>query len=153
MRKTWRQSLEKGMAPHTSRQQFYLILWPGESHGQSSLAGYSVHGIAKSQTRVSDFHFHFCIKWCLNTFVWEISLHLLPKVPTPWIPFHSLSVFTLKPFRIKSFLLGSRKSRISQVEETYIWFNCESVMQVLVTALASLNPPMTNYLYLDIFHF
>ena len=107
----------------------------------------TVHGVAKSQTGLSDFHFHFCIEWCLNTFVWEVSLHLLPKLPTPWMPFYSLSIFTLKPFRIKPFLLYSRKSRISQLEETYIWFNCESVMQVPRTALASLtHQSQTTYI-------
>ena len=28
------------------------VFWPGESHGE-------VHGVAKSQTGLSDFHFHF----------------------------------------------------------------------------------------------
>ena len=30
------------------------VFLPGESHGQRSLAGYIVHGVAKSQTRLSD---------------------------------------------------------------------------------------------------
>ena len=30
------------------------VFLPGESHGQRSLVGYIVHGVAKSQTRLSD---------------------------------------------------------------------------------------------------
>ena len=41
--------LEKGMQ-HTP------AFWPGEFHGL-----YIVHGVTKSQTRLSDFHFHFAI--------------------------------------------------------------------------------------------
>ena len=35
------------------------VFWPGEFHGQRSLAGYtqSVHGVAKSLTQLSDIHF------------------------------------------------------------------------------------------------
>ena len=33
------------------------VFWPGEIHGQRNLAGYGLsHGVAKSQTRLSDFH-------------------------------------------------------------------------------------------------
>ena len=42
----WEDPLEKGKAT-------YQIFWPGE-----------FHGAAKSQTRLSDFHFHF---HCKNT--------------------------------------------------------------------------------------
>ena len=35
-----------------------LVLLPGKSHGQRSLVG-AVHGVAKSQTRLSDFTFTF----------------------------------------------------------------------------------------------
>ena len=31
-----------------------LVFLPGESHGQRSLAGYTVHGVAKSQTQMSN---------------------------------------------------------------------------------------------------
>ena len=38
------------------------VLLPGKSHGRRSLVGYTVHGVAKSRTRLSDFtltfHFH-----------------------------------------------------------------------------------------------
>ena len=38
------------------------VLLPGKSHGQRSLVGYTVHGVAMSRTRLSDFtltfHFH-----------------------------------------------------------------------------------------------
>ena len=36
----------------------YPLFWPGEFHGQRSLAGYIVHGVTKSQTQLRDFHFH-----------------------------------------------------------------------------------------------
>ena len=51
MQETWVQSLgwedplEEGM-------QSTPVFLPGESHGQRSLVGYTVHGIAKSQTRL-----------------------------------------------------------------------------------------------------
>ena len=43
----WEDPLEKGMATT-------LVFLPGKSHGQRSLAGYIVHGVAKSRTRLSD---------------------------------------------------------------------------------------------------
>ena len=45
----WEDSLEKGRLPTP-------VFWPGEFHGHRSLAGYS-HDVAKSQTRLRDFHF------------------------------------------------------------------------------------------------
>ena len=39
----WEDPLEEGMATHSS-------ILAGESHGWRSLAGYTVHGVAKSQT-------------------------------------------------------------------------------------------------------
>ena len=39
----WEDALEEGMATHSS-------ILAGESHGWRSLAGYTVHGVAKSQT-------------------------------------------------------------------------------------------------------
>ena len=35
------------------------VLLPGKSHGQRSLLGYTVHGVTKSRTRMSDFTFTF----------------------------------------------------------------------------------------------
>ena len=35
------------------------VFWPGEFHGQRSLAGYTVHGVTKSWTGLSNFRFHF----------------------------------------------------------------------------------------------
>ena len=35
------------------------VLLPGNSHGWRSLVGYIVHGVAMSQTRLSDFNFTF----------------------------------------------------------------------------------------------
>ena len=43
----WENPLGKGMATHS-------VFLPGESHGQRSLVGYTVHGAVKSQTRLSD---------------------------------------------------------------------------------------------------
>ena len=43
----WEGPLEKEMATHS-------VFLPGESHGQRSLEGYSVHGVAKSRTRLSN---------------------------------------------------------------------------------------------------
>ena len=40
-------SLEKGMTTHSS-------ILPGESHGQKSLVGYIVNGVAKNRTQLSD---------------------------------------------------------------------------------------------------
>ena len=40
----WEDHLEKGMATHSSN------LTPGESHGQRSLAGYSLWGLKESHT-------------------------------------------------------------------------------------------------------
>ena len=51
----WEDPLEKGKAP-------YLVFWPGEFHGLCI-----VHGLAKSQTRLSDFHFRICIYTVINT--------------------------------------------------------------------------------------
>ena len=43
----WEDSLEKGKATHSP------VFWPGEFHGLV------VHGVAKSQAQLSNFHFHF----------------------------------------------------------------------------------------------
>ena len=43
--------LEKGMASTP-------VFLPGESHGQKSLVGYTVHGVAKSQARLGSQHTH-----------------------------------------------------------------------------------------------
>ena len=43
--------LEKGWQPNP-------VFLPGESHGQSSLAGYTVHGVAKSRTWVKQLRTH-----------------------------------------------------------------------------------------------
>ena len=55
MQETWVQSLgqehplEKGMATHSS-----ILAW--------RIPWTRVHGVAKSQTQLSDFHFHFILK-------------------------------------------------------------------------------------------
>ena len=47
-----------GKIPWRSKWQSSPVLLPGKSHGRRSLAGY-VLGVAKSQTSLSDFTFHF----------------------------------------------------------------------------------------------
>ena len=44
----WEDTLEKEVAIHS-------VLLPRKSHGRRSMVGSSVHGVAKSQTRLSDF--------------------------------------------------------------------------------------------------
>ena len=39
------------------------VFLPGKSHGQSSLVGYTVHGVAKSWTRLRDFTLTFTFIW------------------------------------------------------------------------------------------
>ena len=39
-----------GKIPWRRKWQPTPVFLPGKSHGQSSLAGYTVHGVAKSQT-------------------------------------------------------------------------------------------------------
>ena len=40
--------------PWRREGQLILIFLPEKSHGQRSLVGYTVHGVAKSQTQLSD---------------------------------------------------------------------------------------------------
>ena len=57
MQETWVRSL--GWKDPLRREQLPTpVFWPGEFHGQRSLAGYSLW-VAKSLTQLSDFHFHF----------------------------------------------------------------------------------------------
>ena len=46
-----------GKIPWRRKWQPTPVFLPGESYGQRSMAGYIVHGVAKSQTRLSDFTF------------------------------------------------------------------------------------------------
>ena len=55
MRETWVQSLG-WEDPLERKRQSTPVLLPGKSHGQRSLEG-TVHGVTKSQTRLSDFTF------------------------------------------------------------------------------------------------
>ena len=50
--KSWTQL--KRQIPWRRKWQPTLVFLPGESHGWRSLVGYTVHGIAMSQTRLSD---------------------------------------------------------------------------------------------------
>ena len=66
----WEDPLEKEMAIHSS-------ILAGKSHGQRSLAGYIVHGVAKNQTRRSDRAFLHSL---------SLSLSLCDKQTACWIP-------------------------------------------------------------------
>ena len=46
-----------------SKQQLTPVFLPGKSYGQSNLAGYIIHGITKSQTRMSmDAYISICFR-------------------------------------------------------------------------------------------
>ena len=46
-----------------SKQQLTPVFLPGKSYGQRSLEGYMVHGITKSQTRMSmDAYISICLR-------------------------------------------------------------------------------------------
>ena len=58
-----------------------VLFLPGESHGQSNLMGYTVHGVAKSQTWLSSEHFH-----AFNFSVYYFGyLSLITELVAPWI--------------------------------------------------------------------
>ena len=62
MQETWFDPLV-GKIPwrrHGNPLQYYFL---ETLHGQRSLVGYIVHGVAKSQTRLSNWHFHFPLGW------------------------------------------------------------------------------------------
>ena len=48
---------EFGKIPWRREQQPTPVFWPGESPWTEEPVGYSVHGVAKSWTQLSDFHF------------------------------------------------------------------------------------------------
>ena len=65
--------------------QSTLVLLPGKSHGQRSLVGYTVHGVTKSRTRLSDFTYLFVLFWFLAMLcrLWDLSsLRGLNPVPS-----------------------------------------------------------------------
>ena len=64
MRETWVRSLGRE-DPWRRKWQSTPVLLPGKSHGQRSLVGYTVHGVTKSWTRLSNFAF---------TFTWPANL-------------------------------------------------------------------------------
>ena len=49
-----------GKIPWRRAWQTTLVFLPGESHGQRSLAGYIVHGVAKSWTGLKQLSMHAC---------------------------------------------------------------------------------------------
>ena len=46
--------------PWRRKWQPTLVFFPGKFQGQKSLWA-TVHGVTKSWTQLSDFHFHFCV--------------------------------------------------------------------------------------------
>ena len=56
-----------GRSPGEGKWQPTAVLLPGESHGGRSLVGYIVHGVKKSQTRLSDFIFHLKCMYFANS--------------------------------------------------------------------------------------
>ena len=78
------------------------VFLPGESHGQKSLMGYTVHGVAKSWTRLSSFtslHLDLWILWpmdCGQPWLFLIQVKALKLL---WIRclFPSPKIHTLKP--------------------------------------------------------
>ena len=58
----------RGLTGEQGRQPT-LVFLPGESHRRRSLVGYTVHGVAKSRTRLSDFTFFLFLSflaYCLS---------------------------------------------------------------------------------------
>ena len=47
------------------------VFLPGESHGQRSLAGYTVHGVAKSQTQLSHRRMHLELASACDLTSWQ----------------------------------------------------------------------------------
>ena len=67
----WEDYLEKGKATHSS-----ILAWRIQ---------WTVHGVAKSQTRLSDFHFHFHFIFRVSSSVrLGDGLLILPTVPVRW---------------------------------------------------------------------
>ena len=69
------------MMPTTKWQPTPVFL-PGKSHGQRILAGYTVHGVAKSRTQLSDFNFNFK-SYLLKQLV-KITRSCLRTMPGMW---------------------------------------------------------------------
>ena len=71
----WEDPLEKGMAAHSS-----ILAW--------RIPWTIVHGVRKSWTRLSDFHFHyylFLLGWILVTAHWIFTFNMWDLVPWPGI--------------------------------------------------------------------
>ena len=56
----WEDLLEKGIAAHSSIMAWRLP-WSVQYSGLENSMDSIVHGITKSRTQLSDFHFHFSI--------------------------------------------------------------------------------------------
>ena len=84
-----------GKIPWRRKWQPTPVLLPRKSHGRRSLVQATVHGVAKNQTRLSDFTFTF---WILTILIytvillWEIFILLWYKWHTYEIPSGSLLI-------------------------------------------------------------
>ena len=88
--------------PWSRKWQVTPVFLPGKSHRQKSLAGYIVHGVSKSRTRLSAHtHTHENIEnmniglFPLASWPWACSVQSLSHVrlfPTPWTAAHHASL-------------------------------------------------------------
>ena len=69
--------LQLGRSPWRRKWQPTPVFLPEEFHGQRSLAGYIVHGVAKSRTQLSEC-MCACTRACTHT-------HTHTKKKTPWL--------------------------------------------------------------------
>ena len=71
---------------------FQLFL-PRESYGQRSLAGYTVHGVAKSWTQLKWFSTHVHIDKAKNKFVWQFLVNNMGYSETYLYPPFSFMIY------------------------------------------------------------
>ena len=65
----WEDPLEKAKATHSS-----ILAW------RITWTIYIVHGVAKSRTQLSDFHYYHYIAWSAYPVVGEASPHISPSL-------------------------------------------------------------------------
>ena len=92
----WEDPLEKGMAAHSC-----ILAW--------RIPWTIAHGVRKSWTRLSDFHFHyylFLLGWVLVTAHWIFTFNMWDLVPWPGIKprLHALGEQSLRQWTIREVL-------------------------------------------------
>ena len=85
----WEDPLEKGKATHSS-----ILAW--------RIPWTTVHGVAKSQTRLSDFHFHTFTQWSIVLSHYTLFIHL--SMMGLWV---SSTLVVMKDFLTTHFCVGS----------------------------------------------